>query len=133
MPFGIARKPRLQLGQLLVGIDRGPGRGVDRHDRVHEIGVGDRPLERLVAAIGGTGDRDQMADAEMVEQGLLRGDDVADRDVRKIWAIASPVCGLMLPAFIEPKDEPSMLEATTNILSVSIALPGPIRPSHEPG
>jgi len=28
-------------------------------------------LERLVAAIGGTGDRDQMADAEMVEPGWL--------------------------------------------------------------
>jgi len=26
-----------------------------------------------------------------------------------------------------------MFEATTNNLSVSIALPGPIRPSHEPG
>jgi len=70
MPLGIAGKPRLQFGQLLVGIDRGPGRGVDRHDRVHEIGVGDRPLKRLVAAIGGTGDRDQMADDEMVELGL---------------------------------------------------------------
>src|SRR6516162_8560028 len=71
MPFGIAGEPRLQLGQLLIGIDRGPGRGVDRHDRIDEIGVGDRPLKRLVAAIGGTGDRDQMADAEMVEQGFL--------------------------------------------------------------
>jgi hypothetical protein len=28
-----------------------------------------------------------MADAEIVEQGFLRGDDVADRDVRKIGAI----------------------------------------------
>ena len=45
----------------------------------------------------------------------------------------SPVWGLMLPALVEPKDEPSMFEATTNNLSVSIALPGPIKPSHEPG
>ena len=49
MPFGIACEPRLQLGQLPIGIDRGSGRGVDRHDRIDEIGVGDRPLERLVA------------------------------------------------------------------------------------
>src|ERR1700756_4872967 len=37
-----------------------------------------------------------MADAEMVEQGLLRGDDVADRDVRKIGAIG--LAGLRVDA-----------------------------------
>ena len=40
---------------------------------------------------------------------------------------------MRLAALVEPKDEPSMFEATTNSLSVSIALPGPISPSHEPG
>ena len=38
-----------------------------------------------------------------------------------------------LKAFVEPKDEPSMFEKTTKSLSVSIALPGPISPSHHPG
>jgi hypothetical protein len=59
---------------LLVDIDRGPERGIDPHDRIHEIGVGDRPLERLVAAIGGTGERDKTVDTEMVQQGFLRGE-----------------------------------------------------------
>jgi hypothetical protein len=37
-----------------------------------------------------------MADAEMVEQGFLRGDDVADRDVRKVAAIG--LAGLRVDA-----------------------------------
>ncbi len=44
-----------------------------------------------------------------------------------------PVRGLMLAPLVEPKDEPSMFDETTKSLSVSIALPGPINPSHQPG
>jgi hypothetical protein len=43
-----------------------------------------------------------------------------------------PVSGFRLAGPVEPYDEPSMLEDTTNQRSVSIALPGPIRLSHQP-
>ena len=87
MPFGIGGEASLHLGKLLVGVGRPPWRGIDRHDRVHEVGVGDRPLKGLIAAIGGTGDGHQVPDAERIEERLLCRDDVAQRDRREIGAV----------------------------------------------
>jgi hypothetical protein len=69
----------------------------------------------------------------MVEQGFLRGDDVADCDVRKIRAIGFAGLRVDIAGIGRAEGRASMFEATMNNLSVSIALPGPIRPSHEPG
>ena len=75
--------------QLLRG--RGPARALGRrhhrHDAAHEIRVGHRPLERLIAAVGGADDGDEMLDAQMVEQRLLRPHDVADGVAREIGAV----------------------------------------------
>src|SRR5438874_2483158 len=86
-PFRVCCEARLELGELLVGIDRSPRRGIDRHDRVHEVGVGNGLLKRLISAIRGASDRDEMLDPERVEQRLLRGYDVADADRRKIRTV----------------------------------------------
>ena len=86
VPFGIGGEPRFELRQAPLGVLRA-GCGHHRHDRVHHLRVGDGPLERLIAAIGRPGDRDQVAHAQAVEQRLLRGHDVAHRDRRKIRAV----------------------------------------------
>ena len=88
-----AAVPARVLGQLLDELlrRRGPARALrrrhDRHDAAHEVRVGHRPLERLIAAIGGADDGDEMLDAQMVEQRLLRPHDVADGVAREIGAV----------------------------------------------
>ncbi len=44
-------------------------------------------MERLVSAVGRAGDRDQMLDAERLQQVFLSSDDVGDRDRREIGAV----------------------------------------------
>ena len=43
------------------------GRGDRRDNPIHEVGKGDRPLERLVSAERGTGHRHEVSDAQMLQ------------------------------------------------------------------
>ena len=89
VPIGIGGEPRLEFGEALFDVVRA-GCGHHRHDRVHEIGIADGPLERLIAAVGGSGDSDQMLTPSLSSSAFSAVDDVAHRDRRKVGAIGSP-------------------------------------------
>src|SRR5262249_41895723 len=94
MPFRVGREPRLNLAELLVGIDRRPRRRVHGHYRVHEIGISDGALKRLVPAVRVARDRDEVLDAERVEERPLRRDNIADADGREIGAVGLAGSGI---------------------------------------
>ena len=84
VPVRIPRQAGKQAKDVALGsLARHQRRGEDGRDAAHHVGVVDRPLERLEAAIGGTHDRDQFRNSELVDQEPLRADNVADRDIRK--------------------------------------------------
>ena len=80
VPVGIARQPFLQRLQT-VEAGRRARRRHRRHDRLHEAGIGGRPLERLEAAHRRADHRDQAFEAERIDQEFLRRHDVAHGDV----------------------------------------------------
>ena len=56
----------------------------DRHRREHRFGIARGPLQHLHAAHRAADHAEQLLDAEMIDQQLLRPHHVADRDDRKI-------------------------------------------------
>ena len=73
--------PDLVEGDVL---GRMAGRRGDRHRREHAVGIARRPLQHLHAAHRAADDAEQLLDAEMIDQQLLRPHHVADRDDREI-------------------------------------------------
>ena len=71
-----------------------------------------------------------MADVEVVEQGFLRDDDVADRDVRKIGAIGFAGLRVDAAGIGRAKGRPEHVRADDEQFVGVDRLPGPIRPSH---
>ena len=65
---------------------RVPRRGGDRHRGEDALGIGRRPLQHLHAAHRAADDAEQLLDAEMVDQLLLRAHHVGDGDDRKVEA-----------------------------------------------
>ena len=75
-----------------------------------------------------------MLDAERLQQGFLRSDDVGDRDRREIGAVG--LAGRRVRRWRRWSNRRTIrayCSATTNSRSVSIGLPGPISPSQLPG
>ncbi len=70
-------------GDVLRRVSR---RGRDRQRREHALGIARRPLQHLHAAKRAAGDREQCADAEVVEQHRLRAHHVPHRDDREVEA-----------------------------------------------
>ena len=85
-PFGIGHHG---LAADLVERDvlrRVPRRAGDRQRREHALGIARGPLQHLHAAHRSAGDREQLVDAEMVEQHRLRAHHVANGDDREVEA-----------------------------------------------
>jgi hypothetical protein len=86
-PVGIGhdRLPTdLVEGDVLSGVAGGAG---DRHGGEDGLRIGRRPLQRLHGAHGAAGDAEQLLDAEMVDEQLLRPHHVADGDDREAEAV----------------------------------------------
>ena len=89
--------PDLVKGDVLR---RMAGGGGDRHRGEHRFGVCHRPLQHLHAAHRAADDAEQLVDAEMLDQQLLRPHHVADGDHREGQAIgqAGRRVGVLRPA-----------------------------------
>ena len=86
LPVGVGEDrlpPDFIERDVLRRVVRGGG---DRHRREHAVGVVRGPFQHLHAAERAARNREQAADAEMVDQALLRAHHVADGHRRKIDA-----------------------------------------------
>ena len=86
VPVGIARQALLQRLQPVEPGGRARRRH-RRHDRLHEAGIGGRPLERLEATHRRADHRDQALEPERIDQQFFRRHDVAHRDVGEGGAV----------------------------------------------
>ena len=71
-------------GDVLRRMARGAG---DGHHGAHAVGIGRRPLQHLHAAHRAADHRQQLVDAQMLDQPLLRPHHVADGDQRESQAL----------------------------------------------
>ena len=93
----------------------------------------DRPLQNLHASERAADCPQRPADAEVGEERTLRLEQVRDGEERERSPYGRPVDGSSDEGPVVPEQPPRRFDETTKKRSVSIALPGPIRLSHQPG